>query len=560
MQPPGIWWSLLTTLLLAGLALFAWRRRKVSGALVFMVACGFSILWVGGSVGEHLASDVTGRVFWYKWQIAWQLPTLTALFCFVLEYTWPGRWLSRRNLLLLSLVPLALALLIVTDDHHQLMWVSLIADGGIAPVRGPVNWPFIAYGMGLGVVEVGVLVWLFVRSPAHRAPAALIILTLAGNRMTYLYWAAQHPLGGYISSEVTMVGVGALSFSIALFGFRILNPVTQAMQTTLAQMSDGILVLDQDGKVASINPAAGRILGVSTKGALGSPVGALLVEVELAPLASRAEQPPVEIGLTIGEDARRVVVQVSELRDWRGLVSGTMLMLRDVTSERQAQAQILQQQLTLATLTERERLARELHDSLGQIMAAAHMHVGTIRRLLDRGQAREADGYLQQLAEMTHDAEEDIREYILGARGSVAGGLPFFVVLRKYVVSYTQRFGIKVDVSVDMEERDLDPLARAQLLRIIQEALANVRKHARAGQVTLHFSLSDSMLEVVIADDGQGFDQAAVAVRPDAGYGMDTMRERAESIGGSLEVASAPGEGTRVTVQVPIVERGVGAK
>ncbi len=98
--------------------------------------------------------------------------------------------------------------------------------------------------------------------------------------------------------------------------------------------------------------------------------------------------------------------------------------------------------------------------------------------------------------------------------------------------------------------------AEIQLLRIVQEALANVRKHARASRATVHLSPADGMVELVIEDNGQGFDPARLAREGWPRFGLQTMRERAEAIGGVFTVESTPGAGTRVTVVIPQDMRG----
>jgi hypothetical protein len=103
---PQVWLSLLTVVLLVALAIFGWRRRNVPGAVPFTVGCLFAALWAAGSFMEYAVADVATKILWVKFQAVWQLPATTAITCFILEYAWPGRWLTRRNLALLSVVPL----------------------------------------------------------------------------------------------------------------------------------------------------------------------------------------------------------------------------------------------------------------------------------------------------------------------------------------------------------------------------------------------------------------------------------------------------------------------
>jgi hypothetical protein len=101
-----IWPMIAALFLMLFLAGYSWRHRSVPGALPFMMGCLFSFLITIGIVMAYLAFEAQARDFWLRFQFAWMAPAATAITCFVLEYTWPGRWLTRRNLILLSILPL----------------------------------------------------------------------------------------------------------------------------------------------------------------------------------------------------------------------------------------------------------------------------------------------------------------------------------------------------------------------------------------------------------------------------------------------------------------------
>ncbi len=259
----GVWISLLILFPTAALSIYAWRRRHLPGAMQFVVASAFAALWVACSAAEYAAGDLSAKVFWYKLQVLWQMPTITAIAWFTLEYSWPGRWLTRRNMVLLSVAPLLMSVLILTNDFHHLMWLSLTTDGAIVPIRGPANWSLVLYAGILGLLQIIPLVSLLIRSPSHRWPAAIMIATLVVNRVGYAIKATHLPLADRVPYEVLLVGLACVTFAIALFGFRILNPIPQARFAAIEQMRDGMVVADFDGRVASINPAAQAMLGVS---------------------------------------------------------------------------------------------------------------------------------------------------------------------------------------------------------------------------------------------------------------------------------------------------------
>ncbi len=179
---PQIWQSVFTTLLFIILIVFTQRRLSVPGALPFMIACMFAAAWAAGSVMEYAAKDLTTKIFLVKFQAACQLPAATAVTCFVLEYSWPGRWLTRRNLALLSIAPLLVLGLIITDPLHHLMWSSFQLDESlVTPQVNLVGWMTIIYSFGLVILNFVVFTWLFLHSPNTAGPLRSWFRALLGS-------------------------------------------------------------------------------------------------------------------------------------------------------------------------------------------------------------------------------------------------------------------------------------------------------------------------------------------------------------------------------------------
>ncbi|MBP1703984.1 MAG: putative Signal transduction histidine kinase [Chloroflexi bacterium] len=556
---PTIWPSILTVLLLIALSIYSGRRRSVPGALPFAIGSLFAALWAFGSVMEVAAVDVQVKIFWLKFQGVWQLPTATATTCFILEYAWPGRWLTRRNLVLLS-IPCLLSLgVILTNDLHHLTWRGFVYDGTVIPLRGPSNWVLFAYGYGLGIVNLIVLAWLFLRSPQHRWPVAIMLTGMLVGRVHYLLEAARI-LQSNLLMNVPQVAFEYLIYAVALFGFHILDPITLARQAVIDQMREGMLVLDLQGRVTSMNLSAERILGESTGHLKGQPVDKLLPAIPDGHFDVTKET-EIELNLpeeqeddmSAGQAVRHYTLEVSALKDWRGLEVGRLLLLHDVTEQKRAQAQLMEQQRALAMLQEREQLARELHDTLGQVFVFVNTQGQTIRRLLSQGDIATADEYTNRLVEVAREADVDIRESILGLRVALSAQ-GFFPVLVEYLAQYEKNYGIYTELErpETMLDAVFEPLIEAQLLRILQEALTNIRKHAGANHVRIAFASEDNCVRVTVQDDGLGFDPEAHSDPFSEHVGLRVMRERAEEVGGSLRVDSTPGRGTCVIVQIPV--------
>ncbi len=209
----------------------------------------------------------------------------------------------------------------------------------------------------------------------------------------------------------------------------------------------------------------------------------------------------------------------------------------------------------IAITEERERIAREMHDGVAQVLGYVNTKAQAAQALLASGQSERAAGHLAQLADAARDAYADVRENILGLRTSLGPGRGFADAVREYASHWEEQTGIATEVSVTPPDgfgTKVPPVVEVQLLRIVQEALANVRKHAEASHVAVAIAEVDGAVEARIADDGVGFDPGALARGAFPRFGLATMRERAESIGGMLEIASAPGRGTTVTARVAL--------
>ena len=220
----------------------------------------------------------------------------------------------------------------------------------------------------------------------------------------------------------------------------------------------------------------------------------------------------------------------------------------------QAEALAREQDILIinAVMQERERLSRELHDGVAQLVAHLLLRLDTIKELVEADRHQEAEAELERLHRVADEIYEDVGESITGLRTNVAErGL--ICALQDYVDQFEERHQIPVSLLADDAADQLPPLAAFQLFRFIQEALTNVRKHAAAWEATVTLtSNGPDLLRVVVADDGQGFapgSQKNGKARP---LGLTSMRERAEALGGTFQVNSQPGSGTQVTATIPI--------
>jgi two-component system nitrate/nitrite sensor histidine kinase NarX len=214
--------------------------------------------------------------------------------------------------------------------------------------------------------------------------------------------------------------------------------------------------------------------------------------------------------------------------------------------------QLAEQIRVSAVLEERARLGQEMHDGLAQALAYLNLQTTITNELLSSNQVGLAQAKLIEIKEIANETYQDVREAIFSLRTTVWPGLGLLSTLREYLAEYRTYYG--VDAQLVVEDKSLTQFPAdvgIQIIRIVKEALTNVRKHAGASKVWVRFEGDGDGARITVEDDGRGFDPAQVAGKGRPYFGLQIMRERAESVGGSLDLNSRPGKGTRVTIHVP---------
>lgn len=318
----------------------------------------------------------------------------------------------------------------------------------------------------------------------------------------------------------------------------------------------GIRYIREHTAVVECNAAASVLLGRPPARMVGRPIEEALP----APLAS------VVSGGVLGRAGRHGDVRLpgGEGGDtWLALVCTplpgkerlTQILLRDVTEERRRQAGLERYtaQVLRAQEEERRRIAQELHDDTVQSLVL-------LCRRLDAVEEEYADtpggwvGRLRELRAQTEGTIESLRDYLHGLRPSVLDDLGLQPALRRLVLDLGKRSSTQADMMVRGEARRLPAETELALYRITQEALHNVEHHAGAEQctVTLHYRERD--LQLTVRDDGAGFTVPPVleGLSGDGKLGLLGMQERARLIGGEIDIRSVDGDGTVVTVTVPL--------
>jgi signal transduction histidine kinase len=203
----------------------------------------------------------------------------------------------------------------------------------------------------------------------------------------------------------------------------------------------------------------------------------------------------------------------------------------------------------LAVLEERQRLARELHDSVTQALYSVTLYADAARMAFSAKKWEALETNLQEVRNMAREAMYDMRLLVFELRPFMLEKEGLVSVLRARLAAVEDRAGLKTEVLVEGERR-LPIVIEEELYRIAQEGLNNVVKHAAARRVQIHMRYDENSVSVEMIDDGMGFDTETLD--QSGGFGLQGIKERVQRLGGSLEIESAPMKGTRLKVRVPI--------
>ena len=531
------------------------RNRRAGGAAAFIAVLICCSVWSLTSAAESLVPIAAGKLLWL--QIGYPAHTFGPLawFVMVLRLTEHDRWLERKNLLLLCVIPVVTSVLALTN-FHGLMWAGYgLEYQGAYPVLslryGVWFWIHMAYATGLDILSVVFTAWYGLRqTPLYAKRYASLMLPVV------FVWAVNTPylLHMGLPVDLTPVAWGAATPPVlwALFRNDLFDLVPIARTRVMESLGAGVVLIDRKNRIVDLNPAAARIFHCTPDKTVGlgaedffSGWSELLRQIDENRSQTEWKAP----------NGFSYVSSYYEIQRKKALI-GRMLILRDVTEERRMQVELLETQRQMAVQQERERMARDMHDDMGQIMGFVNVQAQAVQEYLKRGQTEAAQKCLERLSEVAREAHGHVRETILAMQGETAERTTapedYIKKLGQELSLFERSSGIRVEKSFQgIDGKNLwNAKAAMQISKMVREVFHNIRQHSEASTASVSFVEKDGIMVVTISDDGCGFDPD----EPVSGshFGLLFLRERAEEMGGRLELQSRPGEGTTIVITVPM--------
>lgn len=338
----------------------------------------------------------------------------------------------------------------------------------------------------------------------------------------------------------------------------------ERLRTITSAALDAVIMMAPDGTVAHWNPAAERIFGFRQSEIMGRNIHATLVPEPYRDQATDALRRFAETGEgnavgktlevnALRKDGTQFAIEISVAAIRMGNQWGAVAVLRDITERRAAKETLLKEQKLLRQLLdfqERERklIAYEIHDGLVQQLTGALMTFQSLPQA-PGGEDTSARDRFEAASGLLRDAIAEARRLISGLRPPVldeAGLGPAVTVL---VDQQNRRGGPRIELVSDLGNQRLSPLVETAAFRIIQEGLSNACRHSRAEHVDVELHTDGKQLNIEVQDSGKGFDPDHVGTDH---FGLQGIRERARLLEGTAEILSAPGEGTKIRVTLPV--------
>lgn len=545
-------WPYLTTALIAALiGLYIWKQPQRPGTRYFRWLVVIWFIWSFVAALHNLTASPEIRYMLWVIQGASPLIGPPLVLMIVLEYTGNDKWLKYRSLNLLFLPALLIILISFWPNSVSLSEVH----SGIQVFRATdlVRWGFYAYFVAVMLVTLVILFACLLRAPAFWAPIWLLILGRVIPMIGYPIPALQQLSVPIVQSGLLFLGITMILYFIALYSFQILQVSPVARDAVIAHMPYSLIVLDAGNRLVDFNPATLTLPFVPDKLSARKAVSHQ-IPVWWDKLERLLSEEPTSRDIIFPDNENNQIFRITSvpLKQASGLKMGQAFLLEDVTEARRAEQLQTQAQQVMATLQERERLARELHDELAQNLALINLQAQLSKDMLAQGKIELAQEQLENLAKETLRAQVDVREEISKLLLRKEEKENFLAELKNLLQNFQKTFGIIVHFP-DYEEKlliNFDPTTEVQLLRIVQEVLTNIRKHAQATSVEIRLTSDNESTLLLIEDNGIGFEVNNLSAKTHS-YGLGIISERAKEFHGSVTVESTPGKGTRIFVSIP---------
>ncbi len=570
-------------------AFIIWRRRPGPGVNAFVAMMLGAALWTSAGAMELLAANLGAKILFVDIVYIGVVIVAASWFLFALSYTGKEHLVTRRNIILLTIMPVLTMLAIISNPLHELFWTNravamqdslMVTDFDF----GPLFWVHTAYSYMLIILGAGIMLRAVIRSPQlYRGQIGLILVGgLAPFIGNMLFLSALNPLPDYVDLTSFTYMLSGIPIGWALYRFRLMDIVPVAREIVVENMVDGVLVVDSETRIVDINKAAIKILNLPGNTVIGKPLlDVWTKEKRLLLQFQGMEDANREVEIEVDGELRTYNVRLSPLRNRRGDLTGRIANLNDITSikEINRELELARQKADEATRLKSDFLATMSHELRTPLNAV----IGYSELMLS--------GMVGELSDKHYDYTDRVTEnakYLLGLINDIldiskieAGRMelsmqPFNlkkwtdeIVAQHQILADEKKLDFRVEIDDKLPEEFLGDAPRLRQVTI--NLLSNAFKFTHKGTVKLKLSKHDTTTwSIIVSDTGIGIsphkqetifeefqqaDNSSTREYGGTGLGLAIVRRFILMMGGHIRLTSSLGEGSTFTIVLPLLTK-----
>jgi two-component system sensor histidine kinase UhpB len=333
---------------------------------------------------------------------------------------------------------------------------------------------------------------------------------------------------------------------------------------TLVERANDAIIIIQDEKTVYRNPTYENLLGYSVTETMERSFLDFVVPEDREQVRQyyykrlQGEEVPDEYEVRLmTHSGEPVTMEVKPcVIEYKG-ASATMVVMRNVTERRRMEDALERMRSRLLNLLESERskISRVLHDTIGQNVSILDFNLTTIVEMLEESSQERISGLIDNMRGVIRETGDRLRDISSGLHPRLVQELGLVAGIKNLIDRFQNTTGLEVESSIQGNDLEIEESVAANLYRIVQEAFTNIFKHAKCSSVSFEMALEDGRVGMIIKDNGKGFSLEDVNKREidQRGMGLFIMEERAKAISGSLQIYSEPNQGTELQVEVPLM-------
>lgn len=547
----------LSAMVTSALGVYGYGHRAAPGAKAFVASMFIGTLWSVANALEISALTLEHKLFWANMQyIAYALAPVTWAIM-VLQFTEKARWVNKRNILLLLIIPVITCSLVWTDHIYGLVRHDIYLDTAgplpvIAKEYSPWFWVHFSQCYLLNFYSLFLLLkTVLTKNAVYRTQSVLLLVgtgVIAAFNLLYITRigpALRHDISPIIFS------ISGAIIAWGIFRFRLFNLVPIARNKVIEAMENAVVVIDAADMVVDVNPAAIDLFATDEhQNLVGKPLNELSEEVAaMVNQGDKLVQHQIQFTQPIEDICRYYEIHISPIKNNKGAFMGRVIAMNDITELKEAQEELNREQQELAVMAERDRMAKDLHDNLGQILGFAGIQIQAAQLERQRGNQELADRYLERLGEIIEDAHQEMRDYVYNTRADQYKKNSIDKLIKNQVsklVDNSSAFSWD-DITLKLSNYEFSAEVKMHIVSIVKEALNNIMKYACATTVKVSLGACGGHYELIVEDNGVGFESDGKGT----GSGLCIMEERVRLMGGAMRIESRPGQGTKIIVKFP---------